>query len=205
MPDNAPLKGLLLCGGYSSRMQEDKSSIVYHGMPQWEYLVSLLSKVVEEVYISCRPDQLNTGASFSSYPRLVPDSVEGGGPAAGLISAHILEPETAWLVLACDLPLISLQSLQFLVGERDVTRTATSFISPFNNLPEPLIAIWEPAGLATLRTNVLSGGPKCPRKSMLSAGEVKVLENPWPEEQFNANTPEEKADVISRMDQGLRP
>ncbi|SHL00332.1 molybdenum cofactor guanylyltransferase [Chitinophaga jiangningensis] len=196
MQDSAPLKGLLLCGGYSSRMQEDKSSIAYHGMPQWEYLVSLLSEVVPEVYISCRPDQLSAGAGFSSYPHLIADSVEGGGPAVGLISAHMQEPGTAWLVLACDLPLISLQSLQFLVKERDITRTATSFISPFNHLPEPLIAIWEPAGLAALQRSVLSGGPKCPRKSMLSGGDVKVLENPWPEEQFNANTPEEKAEAL---------
>ena len=196
MPDNTPLKGLLLCGGYSSRMQEDKSRIAYHGMPQWEYLVSLLQQVAGEVYISCRPDQLNAGEGFSSYPHLIPDSVEGGGPAVGLISAHRQEPGTAWLVLACDLPLISLQSLQLLVRERDSACTATSFISPFNQLPEPLIAIWEPAGLAALEASVLSGGPKCPRKSMLAGRNVKVLENPWPQEQFNANTPEEKAEAV---------
>ena len=35
--DNIPaLKGLVLCGGFSTRMQEDKSRIDYHGVPQWQ-------------------------------------------------------------------------------------------------------------------------------------------------------------------------
>ncbi|NIG52896.1 NTP transferase domain-containing protein [Chitinophaga sp. Cy-1792] len=196
--DKAPLKGLLLCGGYSTRMQEDKSSIDYYGMPQWQYMVQLLSTQLPEVYISCRPDQINTGTGFSSYPHLIPDAVDASGPSAGLLSAHALQPETAWLVVACDLPLLTAHSLALLIAERDSDKAATSFISPFNHLPEPLIAIWEPTALAQLKINALEGQKQCPRKTLLSA-DIKILENPWSDEQFNANTPAEKSEILNKI------
>ena len=180
------MKGLILCGGRSTRMQQDKSTIAYHGMPQWQYLYTLLQSLVPEVYLSCRADQK---PAFSDNIPVITDSIPGGGPAVGLLSAHATFPDTAWLVLACDLPLISLQSLSFLVHARQPEKDATAFLSPFNNSPEPLIAIWEPSGLALLKRNIESG-TSCPRKTLVQ-GNVLILENPFPTEQFNANTPEE--------------
>ncbi|SEW22779.1 molybdenum cofactor guanylyltransferase [Chitinophaga arvensicola] len=191
---NAPLKGLVLCGGFSTRMQEDKSNIQYHGMPQWQYLVTLLQSLLPEVYISCRTEQ---AAHFSGYPLLIPDSVPYGGPSAGLLSAHALQPETAWLVIACDLPLLSVQSLELLIQSRDVSKAASAFISPVNHLPEPLIAIWEPTGLNALEENV-KAGRNCPRKTMLNS-DIATFNNPYEIEQFNANTPEEKAAALKDL------
>lgn len=193
--NNAPLKGLVLCGGFSTRMQEDKSNISYHGMPQWQYLVTLLQSLLPEVYISCRKEQQ---ADFDGYPHLVPDSVPFGGPSAGLLSAHALQPGTAWLVIACDLPLLSKQSLELLIASRDARKAATTFVSPVNNLPEPLISIWEPTGLNALKENVMAG-KNCPRKTMLNT-DIALLNNPYATEQFNANTPEEKAEALKDLE-----
>ncbi|WP_343744398.1 NTP transferase domain-containing protein [Chitinophaga sp.] len=197
----APLKGLVLCGGQSTRMQENKSRISYHGMPQWQYLVDLLTSFKLETYLSCRTDQQT---DFDHYSRLIPDSVPYGGPSAGLLSAHQAQPDSAWLVLACDLPLISRQSLEILVRERDAEQSATAFISPVNDLPEPLIAIWEPAGLRALWQNV-EAGKNCPRKTLLNT-HIRLLHNPYATEQYNANTPEEKAVALKQVTgQSLRP
>ncbi|MBC9931152.1 NTP transferase domain-containing protein [Chitinophaga qingshengii] len=197
----APLKGLVLCGGQSTRMQENKSNIHYHGIPQWRYLADLLASFQLETYLSCRRDQQT---DFDHYPRLIPDSVPYGGPSAGLLSASQLQPDTAWLVLACDLPLISRQSLEILLRERDTQLSATAFISPVNELPEPLIAIWEPAGLHALAENV-AAGKNCPRKTLLNMN-IRLLHNPYAAEQYNANTPEEKAEALKQVtDRSLHP
>jgi molybdopterin-guanine dinucleotide biosynthesis protein A len=188
------MKGLILCGGYSTRMQQDKSSIVYHGMPQWQYLYTLLQAVIPEVYLSCREDQR---PAFTDNIPVITDNVEGRGPAVGLLSAHAAFPDSAWLVLACDLPLISLQSLSLLVHSRNKSKDATSFISPFNQLPEPLIAIWEPSGLQNLKTS-FEAGKNCPRKAMLQ-GAIEVIENPYAVEQFNANTPQEMLEAKEKL------
>lgn len=168
-------------------MQEDKSMIPYHGVPQWQYLYNLVQAQVPDTYVSFREDQV-----IENIP-VITDSVEGGGPAVGLLSAHAAFPDAAWFVLACDLPLISRQSIDFLLQHRDATKDATAFVSPVNHLPEPLIAIWEPSGLQKLKLSFESG-KNCPRKALLQSDYLQI-ENPWATEQFNANTPEEKQEA----------
>ncbi|MBW8685631.1 NTP transferase domain-containing protein [Chitinophaga rhizophila] len=193
----APLKGLILCGGRSTRMKQDKSQIAYHGMPQWEYLYYLVQAVIPEVYVSCREEQRDT---LRTGIPVITDNVAGAGPSVGLLSAHAAHPEAAWLVLAVDLPLISEQSLNYLVSNRQADKDATSLISPFNQLPEPLIAIWEPSGLALLEKN-FGEGRNCPRKTLLNA-DILQLENPFSVEQFNANTEEEMSEASRKLGNG---
>jgi molybdopterin-guanine dinucleotide biosynthesis protein A len=169
-------------------MQQDKSQLTYHGLPQWQYLYQLLQPYTDKVFLSCRADQQIT----SDLP-VIPDSIEGGGPSTGILSAHAAFPEVAWLVLACDLPLISAQSIELLIRSRDPQKAATAFISPFNQSPEPLITIWEPAGLQLLKEN-MEAGKTCPRKTLLNAP-IVLIENPFAQEQFNANTPAERAEA----------
>ncbi|WP_241559098.1 molybdenum cofactor guanylyltransferase [Chitinophaga barathri] len=186
------LKGLVLCGGKSLRMQQDKSTISYHGLPQWQYLYNLLKEFVPEVWLSARE-----GQEFPGCGNIIHDSVEGAGPSAGLLSAYAHDPAASWLVLACDLPLISAQSISLLLEKRQPRLAATSFISPFNEQPEPLIAIWEPAALEQL-ANDFREGKTCPRKT-LSGMEVALIENPYRREQYNANTPEEMENAKEKL------
>lgn len=179
------LYGLILCGGRSLRMQQDKSQLDYHGLPQWQYLYQLLQPLTEKVFLSCRADQqLNT-----ELP-VIFDSVGDAGPATGILSAYKAFPDRAWLVLACDLPLISAQSLDLLMASRDTNKEATAFISSFKQSPEPLMTIWETKGLQRLD---LEKG--CPRKTLLKA-DIALIENPFAIEQFNANTPLERDEAI---------
>ena len=187
------MKGLILCGGQSARMQQDKSRITYHGMPQWQYLCGLVQSLVPEVYLSCRADQ----ELLSENIPVITDSVTGEGPSVGLLSAHKAFPGSSWLVLACDLPLISLQSLTYLLHNRQPDKAATAFKSPMDNLPEPLIAIWEPEGLRQLVQNV-AAGRSCPRKTLLQS-DIFLLENPFAAEQFNANTPAEMLEAKAKL------
>ncbi|WP_119079099.1 molybdenum cofactor guanylyltransferase [Chitinophaga alhagiae] len=192
MTSTGNLKGLVLCGGRSTRMQQDKSTITYHGMPQWQYLAELLQHFLPEVYLSCR-----AGQSYPGWNRVITDSVEGAGPSAGLLSARAVAPATSWLVLACDLPLIGPRSIEHLLRHRQPEKAATAFISPFNNMPEPLIAIWEPEGLTQLEKD-FGEGKTCPRKTLLNTN-TAVLHNPFADEQFNANTPEEMHEALQQL------
>lgn len=182
------LYGLILCGGRSLRMQQDKSQLDYHGLPQWQYLAQLLAPLTEQVFLSCREDQqLNTALA------VITDSVGDAGPATGILSAYKAFPERAWLVLACDLPLISAQSLALLIASRDVSKEATAFISSFKQSPEPLMTIWETKGLKRLDQE-----RGCPRKTLLKA-DIALIENPFAIEQFNANTPSEREEALKTI------
>ncbi len=189
------LYGLVLAGGRSVRMGRDKGAMVWHGTEQRIYAADLLSHLCEKVYISCRggqEEELGGG-----YPLLV-DSVEGNGPIVALLTAFEHRPDVAWLVLACDLPLITAPTLAFLSANREESQLATTFKSPFDGLPEPLVTVWEPAAAPILRQH-LADGYRCPRKALIrNERRIKLLSPQYPEDLMNANTPED-AEQVGRI------
>jgi len=103
MISNAKIYGLVLSGGKSTRMGQDKGLITYHGIPQRDHLYKILDEVCDRTYLSIRKDQKEAiAAEFNT----IVDRNEYRGPYNGLLSAHKAFPDVAWLVLACDLPLI---------------------------------------------------------------------------------------------------
>lgn len=186
-----PLRGLVLAGGYSKRMGRDKGLIEYHGKPQREYLADILAGICVETFISCRPDQVETIPA--GYVAL-PDSFLDLGPYSALLSAFRAYADSAWLVIACDLPLLDEATLRHLTAHRQPSRLATAFQSPFDGFPEPLIAIWEPKCYPTM-LQFLSQGYSCPRKVLINSS-VELLAAPNPDALNNVNRPEEYEQVM---------
>lgn len=185
---SAKLNGLVLAGGKSSRMGTDKSKLQWHGTEQRYYIANLLRLFCDEVYISCR--DAGQAEEMQGYPTLT-DKYTDIGPYAGILTAMDTNPDAAWLVVACDLPLLDEATLRQLVDTRDTSCMATTFKSPHDGLPEPLITIWEPASGTVLRSMV-SEGIKCPRKALMRHPErVKIILPDNAEALLNANTPED--------------
>ena len=189
-PDAPSLSGLLLVGGKSRRMGRDKASLSTPEGPLWLRTWNLLQTVCPDAYLSIREDQELPKSEPTRHPKIV-DSAPGRGPLGGILDAFARNPDHAWLVLACDLPLLDPATLQTLIGQRDPAKLATAFLSNFDGLPEPLCAIYEPAA-APLLSERLSGDHPCPRKFLIQQGERVSLHNlPHPRALENANTPED--------------
>ncbi len=189
-----PLFGLVLAGGRSTRMGRDKASLPYgDGTPQLERAVALLGRHAARVYVSVRADQAADPlrARFAQ----IRDLHENIGPIAGLLAAQAQHPQSAWLLLACDLPLLDDASLAHLVSRRDAARTATAYRSSHDGLPEPLCAIYEPRSREPLSAWV-AAGKECPRK-FLSSADTALLDEPNPRALDNINTPTEYGAVTS--------
>lgn len=185
--ENQPLvNGLVLAGGKSVRMGHDKSAINWHGKPQWNYLADLMAPFCQDVFISCREDQRDF---FQHSHATLSDTFLDLGPYGALLSAFRSQPERAWLVVACDLPLLDAEALSYLLQARSPKHLATAYKSPGDGMPEPLIAIWEPKSYPAL-LSFLSQGYSCPRKVLLNS-DAKLLEALHPEALLNVNTPEE--------------
>jgi molybdopterin-guanine dinucleotide biosynthesis protein A len=192
----APLFGLVLAGGQSSRMGRDKAALTYGGdTPQLERAMALLTPQVERAFVSVRADQAEEPLR-ARYP-LVRDRATGLGPIAGLLAAQQEHPEAAWLVLACDLPLLDAATLTNLRRARDPRRTATAYRSSHDGLPEPLCAIYEPRSREPLAAHV-AGGRNCPRKFLLGA-DTLLLDEPNPQALDNINTPAEYGSAMQEL------
>jgi molybdopterin-guanine dinucleotide biosynthesis protein A len=183
-----PLYGLVLAGGKSTRMGEDKGLISYFGLEHRIYLAKLMAPFCEKTYISCQEDQLSE--NLDGCNPLI-DLVPSKGPMSGLISAFLTHPNAAWLVIPCDLPLFSTKNITQLINERDKHGIATVFKSSNHDFPEPLIGIWEPSAFPLLEQQYKEGNYSL--LNILNNNHISLLTALDPEGLTNVNTPEEKS------------
>jgi molybdopterin-guanine dinucleotide biosynthesis protein A len=179
------LNGLVLAGGKSTRMGFDKSKANWNGREQRYHVADMLKIFCNEVYISCSSEQQLID---DRYPSLT-DTFINLGPYGAILSAFREKSGNAWLVVACDLPLLDMETLRYLTDNRDVSAIATAFGNGYENLPEPLIAIWEPKSYPVL-LSFLAQGYSCPRKVLINS-DSKLINAHDKHALTNVNTPEE--------------
>lgn len=188
MHSNDDLFGLVLAGGKSSRMGRDKSTLSYHSQIQQRRVAhQLLMMFCKAAYISCRAEQEHITQDDLPY---IPDKNQYGGPMNGILSAHHLHPEAAWLVIAVDLPHVKASTIETLVGARNPEKMATAYATHSTGLPEPLAAIWEPQGLISAEEHLQHRKGNCPRKLLLKS-DIQLVYPDDDLELFNANYPED--------------
>lgn len=178
------MNGLILVGGLSTRMGMDKSQMVYHAKPQWQYLYETVAPFCQQTFLSCREDQKE---QFPEELQLL-DPYETG-PLGGILSAFEVSPNEAWLVVACDMPFVNKHTFDFLLQNREKARLATAFENPITHLPEPLLAIWEPSAYSLVK-ETFQKDQRSPL-SILKNAQVCLLECPEIDWLRNVNTAEE--------------
>lgn len=184
--------GLVLAGGKSKRMGRDKALLDRDGQSQLAYLAGLLEDKVERVFVSTRAEQQDD-SERSRYPRIV-DRYEEMGPLAGILSAMEEHPDVHWLVVACDLPNISDETITHLVKNCSADHPFTAYVSSHDGLPEPLCAIYR-AGSTGIIRRFAEEGIHCPRKILIRS-DTCLLEQADPRSLDNINTPDDLAESI---------
>ena len=192
------INGLVLAGGKSQRMGFDKGVVNWHGKEQRYHMAYMLKPFCREVFISCRADQKNE--INSNYSSLA-DTFTDLGPYGAILSAFREKPDSAWLVIACDLPLMDENALQYLIDNRNPSSIATAYQSPANEFPEPLITIWEPKSYPVL-LSFLAQGYSCPRKVLINS-DVTLLNASNPDVLTNVNTPGELEKIKRSLHQKI--
>ncbi len=190
--DQRPLYGLVLTGGRSQRMGQDKASLDYHGQSQVRRAVDLLKPFCTQVFVSCREDQAQD-PDRRDFPQ-IRDRFLDFGPLSGILSAQFQEPGAAWLVTAVDLPSLDHSTLEFLIKHRNPFKFATAFRG-FEDLPEPLCTVYEPKSRQRL-LQFLAQGYRCPRKMLINSP-VQVLDPPDPRTLQNINSPDERERILN--------
>lgn len=141
------VRGLVLSGGFSTRMGMDKGTLTWEGRTLIERQVDLLSGLTDEVWISCRAEQVGT---YQDFAPCLTDAWPSHGPMTGLRTAFHALPETAWLVLSVDLPGMTRDGLGVLLSQRAPNLLATVLADPATGILQPLAALWEPAALPVI-------------------------------------------------------
>lgn len=113
---------LLLMGGKSSRMGEDKAQLLFDERPFWKKIAEELSSC-GKVYLSV--DQARDTVSLEGYP-YIRDEIPGIGVMGGLYSAFHAIAEDLIFVCACDMPFMDRRFVRWMMNrwEEDAKRGA---------------------------------------------------------------------------------
>lgn len=112
---NSPtyIAGIVLAGGKSQRMGQDKALIPWQGQTLLAHVCGVMDQVCSEVFISSpNPDHEIPGC------QLVQDLWEGQGPMGGI--ASVMQQHPYWdsfMVVAVDLPFLEKELLKHLLAE----------------------------------------------------------------------------------------
>jgi molybdopterin-guanine dinucleotide biosynthesis protein A len=183
------ISALILSGGLSSRMGEEKRLIQYHGKNQEQYLFDILKPYCSKVYVSINQNQT------TDLPYIQDLDLPIKSPIVGIFSAFQQNPNTAWLVVACDMPFVSEKTIEYLLQHRNPEKYATAFENPDEHFPEPLLTIYEPKIYPKLQEAV-NQGKKSPMKVLqnLDIELIKDFDFQWIK---NVNTVEERINLPS--------
>jgi molybdopterin-guanine dinucleotide biosynthesis protein A len=190
----APVKGLVLVGGKSTRMGQDKAELNYFGKPQKEVAKELLENSNLETYYAIQNASENSEEISDTFLNL--------GPFGGICSAFQKDPNAAWFVLATDVPFVNDEIIQLLLKHRNPSKVATAIKGSSKEFVEPLITIYEPKAYPIL-LQYLAQGYSCPRKMLINS-DVEIVEIA---DDFirNINTPEEFKDAKKEINVEQKP
>jgi molybdopterin-guanine dinucleotide biosynthesis protein A len=142
-----PASVLILAGGQSQRLGQDKSLLMLAGQPLLVRTVHRLAALSDDlIVVTNQPQRYER---FALPARLIPDERRGVGSLMGIYSGLRAARHDHALAVACDMPFLNLPLLRYmlsLVDDYDVV------IPRLDGLLEPLHAVYSKACLPHIRS-----------------------------------------------------
>jgi molybdopterin-guanine dinucleotide biosynthesis protein A len=136
MPRHDQVEGFILAGGESGRMGRDKALLELGGITLLERTAQLIEPLLARIAI------VGPAGRYAAFSlREIPDDAPGIGPL-GAIATSLRHSTGEWnLIVACDLPYLTADWLDFLIG-RALASRADALVPHTEGGPEPLCAMY---------------------------------------------------------------
>jgi molybdopterin-guanine dinucleotide biosynthesis protein A len=139
--------GILLAGGKSSRMNQNKAFLELEGSPLVERSLAILQTVFAEVLISSNKPEL-----FVRYEvPVIQDRVLGRGPLEGLYQGLKAATNEWAFFVACDMPFLRAEVIRFLFT---LISTYDAVVPRFHFSLHPLHAFYHRRCLPAIKNNL---------------------------------------------------
>jgi molybdopterin-guanine dinucleotide biosynthesis protein A len=160
------MKGVILCGGQSTRMGSDKGMLQKDATTWAQLAFNKLAALSIPVVVSVNVQQQNTYSNFFDASSLIVDdaNLNIGGPLHGILSVHTQFPSSDLLVLACDMVAMETAVLQYLY-DHALTTNKEAIVFMNAGKVEPLCGVYKASGLQKIKALYAQGELK--RHSMM--------------------------------------
>ncbi len=196
-----PSTAIILAGGYSRRMGQDKALLphpTHRYLTFVEHMVATLAPLSYEVLLVVRDEVQAAHYTFLRDVRVLTDQVPNFGPLMGLYTGMKAMSTSHALVVAVDMPFIQPSLISFLFSQMEGDKLLVPVVQ---STPQVLLAVYPRTVLPLIEAR-LQEGRRDPR-SLLAVAPVRYIEeaqlrqvDPQLRSFVNVNTPEELRDVL---------
>jgi len=186
--------GIILCGGKSSRMGQNKALLKIKDKYIISYVIEMLQPFCDEIILSTNTNELD----FLGY-KTVNDIFENIGPIAGIFSSLLESKNTKNVILSCDTPFVN----ELLIHEMfSYLHTHDVVLPELNGYLQPMTGVFKKDIIPMINTEIQKGNNIPPRifeKCNLKKLKIEANARYYHEHLFfNINKPEdfEKAKEI---------
>ena len=155
-PDEDSLTVAIQAGGKSTRLGRDKSFVPFEGQPMIEVVRDRVAALGDELILITNNPEPYAYLNLPAYGDIYPDC----GPLGGIHSALANAASPYVLMVACDMPWLNRDLLEYLISLR---KTADIIVPRLDKFPEPLHAIYSKVCLDPIETNLKAGDLKITR------------------------------------------
>lgn len=190
---------LVLAGGQSSRMGQDKALLCFEERPLIQRVCQVAAPLTSEVYILTPRPARYQGVLSSEY-HFLEESRPGEGPLVAF-DQGLREITADWiLLLACDLPLLETSVLENWVAQlKDLSDSILALVPVQNSRWEPLCGFYRQQCQASLQDFIKQGGRSFQKWLNLISVLPLSLDSEQSKMLWNCNTPEEFKQLTSRI------
>lgn len=185
------MASIVLAGGRSSRLGQDKISLVIGGEGLLQRTIDHLKQLNQEIILVLAQGQSLPEFDSSTDVRLVMDVELGKGPLVGVYSGLKASNDDYNVIVACDMPFLNVELLRYMTG---VVPGFDIAIPRIGDKVEPLHAVYSRACLDIIETMMRERNLKV--SNLLELANARFIEgdeldkfDPNHESWFNINMP----------------
>lgn len=178
---------IILAGGKSSRMGSDKGLLLLEKKPLVAHVIETLRKLTPDIILVSNQEEYKD-FGIPVYEDLIKDA----GPLAGIYTGLTYAKNHKNIVLSCDVPLVSVELLSFLI-ENSINYDVTI---PFNNnKTHQIIGVYDKSCVKVFKQELDNNQRKM--KVALEKVKLNVVDaNQFDAKEFtNVNTPAELKEI----------
>lgn len=148
------MSSIVLAGGRSTRLGQDKVSLVFAGESLLQLTVDRLAQLGEEIILVLAQGQANPQLHSCPRVKTATDLYRGKGPLVGIYSGLVVSGDEYNLAVACDMPFLNVDLLLYMLG---VAPGFEVVIPRIDGLIEPLHAVYSRGCLGPMEELIKEG------------------------------------------------
>lgn len=175
------ITGIVIAGGRSSRMGQNKALIQYNGVRLIDNAIKMLINFTDIVLVSS-----NEELKYIQYP-IIEDEFDNLGPIGGLYSCLLASKTDCNLVIPCDVPNISVNLYRELLGDCEKYDAVIPVLP--DGKYEPLVACYNKSILPLIEDAIRAIDYKM--VNLINRANVKFVRVDDTKQFKNINTPDD--------------